>query len=598
MSPGGPQWTHAEKPRNLWAAMGAFLRYIGPHRKEIALGVVCSLLASVLTLIGPQYLAGITDSLSLSVLESLPIDTGYITTTGILLIFIYIAGLIFSTMENYIIAASSEKIGARMRTDISKKLSRLPLSKLDNNSTGDLMSRMTNDTDTISNSCSESISQTVNAVTMFAGALLMMVYTDWRLAVFAVIPPVVGFIILFTITRRTQKYFIAQQRDLGRMNGLVEETYYGHDIVSVYNNHARIGRKFTEINDSLFNSAYKARVITGLVPQMMNFISNISYVVVCVVGSMMIVEGAIGYGVIVAFILYVRHFTHPIVMIADSVAMMQSVASASERIFELLNAEEMDDSPVEAVLDPSDVEGDVRFIDVRFGYVPGREIIHGLSIDVASGSKIAIVGPTGAGKTTIANLLMRFYEIDSGDITVDGVSIRDLSRDNVHDLFSMVLQDTWLFEGTLRENIVFTKEGVSDEELTDACGSVGLGEFLESLPEGLDTHISESSGLSVGQRQQITIARAIVKDAPMIILDEATSSVDTVTEKHIQRAMDALTTGRTSFVIAHRLSTIKNSDMILVMKDGEIVEKGTHHQLLELDGFYKQLFDSQFEGCE
>ncbi len=598
MPPGGPSWTRAEKPRDLKTAMLAFLKYIGPYRKDIALGIAFSMIASVLSLIGPQYLASITDSLSESILGPAPFDTGFVFRTGVLLLAIYSLSVVFSTLEDYIIGASSEKIGARMRDDASRKISRLPLSYLDSCSTGDLMSRMTNDTDTISNSCSESIAHTVTAVTMLVGSLVMMFYTDWHLASVAVIAPIMGFVLLYIITRRTQKYFIAQQRDLGRMNALVEETYYGHDIVTAYNDRKRSKARFDSINSGLFDSAYRARVVTGLVPQTMNFIGNVSYVVVCVAGSMMIVDGSIGYGVIVAFILYVKQFTHPIVMIAESTAQMQSVASASERIFELLGREEMPPQEDAERLEPSEVKGDVSFRDVRFGYVPGREVIHGLDLEVPQGSKVSIVGPTGAGKTTIANLLMRFYEVDSGDILVDGRSVKDLSRDNVHDLFSMVLQDTWLFDGTVRENIVFTRQGVSDEEVMEACRSVGLQELIDALPDGLDTRISETSGLSVGQRQQMTIARAIVKDAPMIILDEATSSVDTVTEKQIQAAVGKLTEGKTSFVIAHRLSTIRDSDVILVMKEGEIVEKGTHQELLDLGGFYKQLHDSQFEGCD
>ncbi len=597
MPPGGPRWARAEKPRDMSASLLAFLKYIGPYRKDVALGIAFSILGTILMLIGPQYLASITDSLSASVLGSTPIDMDFVFSTGILLVVIYALGELFTTLEMYIIGASSEKIGAKMREDASRKISRLPMKTLDSSSTGDLMSRMTNDTDTISNSCSESITNTVTAITMLVGSVAMMFYTDWHLASVAIIAPLIGFVVLFVITHCTQKYFIAQQRDLGRMNSLVEESYYGHDIVTAYNGGKGIRERFDSINSRLFDSAYKASAVTGLVPQTMNFIGNISYVVVCVAGSMLIAQGTIGYGVIVACILYVRQFTQPIVMLAESTSQMQSVTSASERIFELLAMEEMPPQEDAVRLEPSEVKGDVSFRGVRFGYVPGREIIHGLDLEVPHGSQVSIVGPTGAGKTTIANLLMRFYEADSGDILVDGVPIGGLSRANVHDLFSMVLQDSWLFDGTIRENIAYTTPDVSDEDVVEACRSVGLQGLIDSLPDGLDTRISESSGLSVGQRQQITIARAIIKDAPMIILDEATSSVDTVTEKQIQAAVGKLTEGKTSFVIAHRLSTIRDSDVILVMRGGEIVEKGTHQELLDLGGFYRELYDSQFEEC-
>ncbi|MGN0098328.1 MAG: ABC transporter ATP-binding protein, partial [Candidatus Methanomethylophilaceae archaeon] len=482
------------------------------------------------------------------------------------------------------------------RDDLSRKMNRLAVGDLDSRSTGDVMSRMTNDTDTVSNSCAESISMTCTSMAMLVGSLVMMFYTEWRLAMFAMVPTAIGFCILYVITHRTQRFFAAQQRDLGRMNGLIEEIYYGHDIVDLYNGREESERRFTEINGSLYHSAFLARFLTGMMPQLMNFISNLGYVIVCVVGSMMIIEGSIGYGVIVAFIVYIRQFTQPISQLADSTAMMQSVASASERVFEFLDLEEMGPSP--ATVEDGVVRGRVEFRDVRFSYIPGKEVIHGLNLTVELGSKIAIVGPTGSGKTTIANLLMRFYDVDSGDILIDGISISRMSREQVHDVFSMVLQDSWLFKGTVRENIAFTRTDVDDATVMEACEAVGIREFIESLPDRYDTVIDDRSGLSAGQRQQITIARAIVKDAPMTILDEATSSVDTRTEKRIQSAMDRLTRGRTSFVIAHRLSTIRNSDLIIVMKDGDVIESGTHEELLKADGFYRMLYDSQFEGCE
>ena len=596
MSPPGPQWTKVQKPRNLKAAMKRLLSYMGPYRKDLFLGIACTLISSILALIGPQYLSSIADGISAGILTGSEIDLGGIAATGIMLIVIYVTSTLFATGEHYIIASASEKIGARMRDDLSRKMNRLAVSDLDSRSTGDVMSRMTNDTDTVSNSCAESISMTCTSLAMLIGSLVMMFYTEWRLALFAMVPTAIGFCILYVITHRTQRFFAAQQRDLGRMNGLIEEIYYGHDIVDLYNGKEESGRRFAEINGSLYHSAFLARFLTGMMPQVMNFISNLGYVIVCIAGSMMIIEGSIGYGVIVAFIVYIRQFTQPISQLADSTAMMQSVASASERVFEFLDLEEMETSPSTEM--DEKVKGRVEFRNVRFGYIPGKEVIHGLDLTVEPGSKIAIVGPTGSGKTTIANLLMRFYDVDSGDILIDGISISKMSREQVHDMFSMVLQDSWLFRGTVRENIAFTRTDVDDREIVEACEAVGIREFVESLPEKYDTVIDDRSGLSPGQRQQLTIARAIVKNAPMTILDEATSSVDTRTEKHIQAAMDRLTKGRTSFVIAHRLSTIRNSDLIIVMKEGDVIESGTHEELLEADGFYRMLYDSQFEGCE
>lgn len=596
MSPPGPQWNKVQKPKDLGAAMRRLLSYMGPFRKDLFIGIACTLISSILALIGPQYLSEITDNISSGILNGTEIDLGAIASVGTMLLAIYITSTLFATAEHWMIASASEKVGARMRDGLSRKMNRLAVGDLDSRSTGDVMSRMTNDTDTVSNSCAESISMTCTSVAMLLGSLIMMFYTEWRLALIAMVPTAIGFCILYVITHRTQRFFAAQQRDLGRMNGLIEEIYYGHDVVDLYNGREGSAERFTEINESLYHSAFLARFLTGMMPQTMNFISNLGYVLVCVAGSMMVIEGSIGYGVIVAFIVYIRQFTQPIAQLADSVAMMQSVASASERVFEFLDLEEMEPSP--ATVMPDRVTGHVEFRDVRFGYIPGKEVIHNLNLDVEPGSKIAIVGPTGSGKTTIANLLMRFYDPDSGDILVDGVSTRSMSREQVHDMFSMVLQDSWLFKGTVRENIAFTRTDADGDMIKEACEAVGISGFIESLPEGYDTVIDDRTGLSAGQRQQLTIARAIVKDAPMTILDEATSSVDTRTERHIQTAMDRLTEGRTSFVIAHRLSTIRNSDLIIVMRDGEVIEMGDHNGLLAADGFYRMLYDSQFEGCE
>ena len=591
----GPRWARQDKPRDLRAAMTGLLVYMGRERRALYAGILCALAATVLSLIGPQLLASITDSISGSILGSMPVDIGYVSRLGAILVVLYAASFLLSVGETRIIGAASERIGDRMRRDLSAKIDRLPLSYLESHSIGDMMSRMTNDTDTVRTGAAESFSTAVSAVCMIGGGLAMMLYTDWRLAVVAVLPTLLGASFLYIVTHRSQKYFVAQQRDLGLINGIVEETYYGHDVVRTYNGTAEAERRFAEVNDRLRASSFRARVATAMMPQLMNFISNLSYVVVCVAGSVLIIEGSIGYGVIVAFIVYVKRFNQPVAEMADIVARMQSVASASERVFGILSMDEMPPSPEAPNIGRA--SGRVEFRDVRFGYTPGREVIHGFSLTVEPGSKVAIVGPTGAGKTTIANLLVRFYDPDSGEILIDGIPTTSMSRSQVREQFSMVLQDSWLSDGTFYENVAFTS-GAGREEVERACDVVGIGDHIRSLPDGFDTVVGEASALSAGQRQQLTIARAMIKDAPMLILDEATSSVDTRTERRIQEAMDRMMVGRTSFVIAHRLSTVRDADVILVIRDGSIVEQGTHEELIALGGFYRMLYDSQFEGCD
>lgn len=595
--PKGPRWAVGEKPKDLKGTMVRLLHYIGKYRRDIAFGVVFSITAAVLTLIGPQYLAQVTDLVSGSILGGTSLDLGRIGGICLVLVFIYSASVIFSTCQEYLISASSEKIANVMRDDLSRKINRVPLGYFDRSSTGDIMSRLTNDADTVGNTCSESIALFISSITLAAGSVAMMFYTDPTLAAISIVPTGVGFVLMFVLIKKSQKYYRRQQGDLGAMNGLVEEVYYGHDIVRAYNGEAGSKKRFSAINDSLYTSAFYARFMTSLMPQMLNFISNIGYVIVCIFGSMMVIDGRIGYGVIVAFIVYVNQFTRPILMISESLTSMQSVAAASERIFDFLDAPEMGDEGYKDV-SVENVRGEVEFRDVHFSYVPGREVIHGFSQKVEPGQKVAIVGLTGAGKTTIVNLLMRFYETDSGDILIDGIPTRSMTRSQVHGLFCMVLQDTWLFNGTIRDNIAYTKEGVSESDIRAACRAAGIDDFIMGLPDGYDTVLTDGMRLSAGQKQQITIARAIVRDAPLLILDEATSSVDTMTEKHIQNAMDVLMEGRTSFIIAHRLSTVRNADLILVMKDGSIFEKGTHEELMGIGGFYKELYDSQFENCE
>ena len=584
-----------DKPKDLKGAMLSLLAYMGRDRRWLVVGVLLALASSVLALLGPQLLAGITDTISESILGSLPMDMHHITVLALFLVLIYGLSFLFSVAENYIVTTASERIGDRMRVDLARKFDRLPVSYLEGHSIGDLMSRMTNDTDTVRTGAADVFATATVAVTMVVGSLVMMAYTDWRLCIVAVLPTLFGFAILFTVTRRSQKYFTAQQRDLGQVNVIVDETYYGHDIVRTYNAMDSAAARFEEVNRRLVGSSFRARIATSMMPQMINFISNLGYVVVCIAGSMLILDGSIGYGVIVAFIVYIKRFNQPVAEMADIITRMQSLASASERVFALLATEEMPESPPKEGLGAC--RGKVEFRDVRFGYVQGKEIIHGFNLKVRPGQKVAIVGPTGAGKTTLVNLLVRFYDPWYGEILIDGVPITEMSREQVRERFSMVLQDTWLSDGDYYGNVAFTTDA-TEAEVERACDLVGIGDYIRSLPDGFRTVVGEASGLSAGQRQQLAIARAIVKDAPMIILDEATSSVDTRTERRIQEAMDRMMESRTSFVIAHRLSTIRNADIILVIRDGSIVEQGGHRELMELNGYYRMLHDSQFEGCD
>ncbi len=463
--------------------------------------------------------------------------------------------------------------------------------------TGDVLSRVTNDVDTIGQSLNNSISTLVSAIVLFVGSLVMMIKTNGIMTVTAILASVIGFVIMFTVMGRSQKYFVRQQRHLGEINGHIEEIYSGHTVVKAYNGEEKAKKTFDTMNDNLKSSGFKAQCLSGLMMPVMNFIGNLGYVAVCVVGGAMALDGQIGFGVIVAFMMYVRYFTQPLSQIAQAVQSLQSAAAAGERVFEFLEAEEMEDESgktekIEAA------KGYVDFEHVKFGYEDSDNIvIHDFTASAKPGQKIAIVGPTGAGKTTLVNLLMRFHEIQGGEIRIDGISTKSLTRENVHSQFCMVLQDTWLFEGTLRENLVYCAENVSDEKIKSACRAVGLDHFISTLPKGYDTVLSDQINLSQGQKQQLTIARAMIADKPMLILDEATSSVDTRTEQKIQSAMDKLMENRTSFVIAHRLSTIKNSDLILVLRDGDVVEKGNHEELLAKGGFYAELYNSQFENA-
>ena len=461
-----------------------------------------------------------------------------------------------------------------------------------------MLSRVTNDVDTIGQTMNQSLGNLVTAVTMFLGSLIMMFTTNAIMALTAIVSTFFGFGLMMLIIRKSQKYFLGQQRSLGQLNGHVEEIYSGHNVVKAYNGEEAAQNTFDQINGELYNCAWKSQFLSGLMQPLMGFIGNLGYVAVCVMGAVLVKSGRTDFGTIIAFMVYVRQFTNPLSQIAQAATSLQSAAAASQRVFEFLDQEELaDESQKTEVLPVGTVKGEVEFDHVRFGYTKDKTIIHDFSAKAKPGQKIAIVGPTGAGKTTLVNLLMRFYELDGGEIRIDGKSIASLTRENVHDLFCMVLQDTWLFEGTIRENVVYSKQGVTDEQVKAACKAVGLDHFIRTLPDGYDTYLNDKANLSAGQRQLVTIARAMIENAPLLILDEATSSVDTRTEALVQAAMDKLTENRTSFVIAHRLSTIRNADLILVLKDGDVVESGNHQELLAKGGFYATLYNSQFESA-
>lgn len=589
--PGG-RGVPGEKAKDFKKAMKELAVRYKSFLPAVIIALVLAMSGAILNIIGPDKLKDITNLITEGITGA--IDLKAIGNIAMLLVFMYGTGALFSYIQGFIMATVTQRLSKSLRTDISKKINRLPLKYFDSTSKGDILSRVTNDVDTISTTMNQSLGTLVTASTMLLGSMFMMFYTNWIMAICAIVTSLIGFVLMMFIIAHSQKYFLQQQRQLGNINGHIEEAYSGHDVVKVYNGVRQSVDSFHQINDKLYNSAWKSQFMSGLMMPLMNFIGNLGYVVVCIVGAYLTMNNIISFGVIVAFMMYVRQFTQPLSQLAQAATSLQSTAAASERAFEFLSEPEMEDeSDKFQVL--ADAKGDVEFKHVHFGYDPDRIIINDFSAHAKAGQKIAIVGPTGAGKTTMVNLLMRFYELNSGEILIDGVPTCSLTRQNVHDLFCMVLQDTWLFEGTIEENIVYSKKGVTHDEVVAACKAVGLHHYIETLPDGYDTVLGDNANLSAGQKQLITIARAMVENAPLLILDEATSSVDTRTEIVIQRAMDKLMAGRTSFVIAHRLSTIKNADLILVMKNGDIIESGTHKQLLDKNGFYAELYNSQFE---
>lgn len=524
-----------------------------------------------------------------------PVNMEKIFSIGMTLVFLYALSFLLSSSQGWIMATVTQRISKKMRSDISRKINRLPMWYYNVTSTGDVLSRVTNDVDTIGQSMNQSIGNLISAVVLLFGSVIMMLKTNGILTVTAIASSFIGFILMFIIMGRSQKYFLRQQKHLGEINGHIEEIFSGHTVVKAYNGEEEAEKTFKEMNRNLKESNFKAQCLSGLMMPIMNFIGNFGYVAVCVVGGALALDGQIGFGAIVAFMIYVRYFTQPLSQIAQGMQTLQSAAAAGERVFEFLDAEEMDDESSKTV-QLQQVQGYVDFSHVKFGYEgTDKTIIHDFSASAKPGQKIAIVGPTGAGKTTLVNLLMRFHEIQGGEIRIDNVSTKDISRENVHSQFCMVLQDTWMFEGTVRENLVYCTEGETEEKMKQACKAVGLDHFIKTLPNGYDTILNDQVSLSQGQKQQLTIARAMIADKPMLILDEATSSVDTRTELQIQNAMDKLMENRTSFVIAHRLSTIKNADLILVLKDGDVIESGNHDELMKQNGFYAELYNSQFE---
>ncbi len=576
------------------------LKKIAVYCKRYLFAIIVALIfavgGSVATIIGPEKIGELMNLLTDGIIVG--VDMSAFVEICIMLIIIYATGAALSYGQQFIMATVTQKTGKRLRRDIDCKINKIPLNYFDTTTKGDMLSVVTNDVDVIGQTLASSTANLISALALFVGVVYKMFATNWILALITIGASLFGFAAMAVMLSKSQKYFNRKQIDLGEMNGRIEEVYTNHNVVSVFGAKKYEKDRFESINKKLYEDNWKSQILSGMMMHIMTFVGNLSYVLIFVVGVAFIVSGndAVTLGTIMSFVLYSKLFSQPLSTLAQSMTYFQQASAASKRVFGLLEQEELsDESGKTARLET--VRGDVSFKDIRFGYLPDKEIIHGFSAELKSGQKVAIVGPTGAGKTTVVNLLMRFYELDSGDITVDGVSVRDMKREDVHALFDMILQDTWLFDGTVRENLVYNKEGVTDARLDEACAAVGLKHFVETLPNGYDTVLDDKLNLSEGQKQQLTIARAMIKDSPLLILDEATSSVDTRTELVIQKAMDELTKGRTSFVIAHRLSTVKNADVILVLDKGDIVETGDHETLLEKGGYYAELYNAQFAAA-
>ena len=594
-----------EKAKDFKSAVKRLVKELGKFKILIIIALILAIAGAVLSISAPNRLSKLTDEIQAGIIPKMEngqiimseMNMDAIKSIAISLVILYLCSAICTFIQSICMTEVANNFARSLRTRISVKINKLPLSYFDRHQSGDTLSRVTNDVDTIAQTMNQSLGSLVSNITLFLGSIIMMFYTNWIMALTAILSSLLGFMGMFAVLAKSQKYFVAKQEELGNLNGHIEEVYSGLNVVKAYNGKKESDKKFDEYNQKVCEANRKSQFLSGIMQPIMNFIGNFGYVAVCIVGALLTMNNIISFGVIIAFITYVRLFTNPLSQIAQSMTSLQSTAAASERVFEFLDEKEMaDQSKINKTLDKNNVKGKIEFDNVVFQYDNNdKPTIKNFTATAEPGQKIAIVGPTGAGKTTMVNLLMKFYDINSGDIRIDGVSTKELSRENIHSLFTMVLQDTWLFEGTVKENIIYNQENITDERVKEVCKEVGLDHFIRTLPKGYDSYLSENDSVSAGQRQLLTIARGMIQDSPFLILDEATSNVDTRTEELVQVAMDKLTEGRTSFIIAHRLSTIKNADLILVMKDGNIVEQGNHEQLMEKNGAYAELYNSQFE---
>ena len=594
-----------EKAKDFKSAVKRLVKELGKFKILIIIALILAIAGAVLSISAPDRLSKLTDEIQAGIIPKMEngqiimpeMNMDSIKSIAISLVILYLCSAICTFIQSICMTEVANNFARSLRTRISVKINKLPLSYFDRHQSGDTLSRVTNDVDTIAQTMNQSLGSLVSNITLFLGSIIMMFYTNWIMALTAILSSLLGFMGMFAVFAKSQKYFVAKQEELGNLNGHIEEVYSGLNVVKAYNGKKESDKKFDEYNQKVCEANRKSQFLSGIMQPIMNFIGNFGYVAVCIVGALLTMNNIISFGVIIAFITYVRLFTNPLSQIAQSMTSLQSTAAASERVFEFLDEKEMaDQAKINKTLDKNNVKGKIEFDNVVFQYDNNdKPTIKNFTATAKPGQKIAIVGPTGAGKTTMVNLLMKFYDINSGDIRIDGVSTKELSRENIHSLFTMVLQDTWLFEGTVKENIIYNQENVSDERVKEVCKEVGLDHFIRTLPKGYDSYLSENDSVSAGQRQLLTIARGMIQDSPFLILDEATSNVDTRTEELVQVAMDKLTEGRTSFIIAHRLSTIKNADLILVMKDGNIVEQGNHEQLMAKNGAYAELYNSQFE---
>ena len=584
-----------EKAKDFKGVVKRLFKELGSYKAPIAIAFIFSIVGSIISIVAPNKLSEITDTITAGMIGN--IDLNKIKSIAITLSAMYIIVAILTFAEGIIMETISNKFAKKLRGNISVKINKLPLRYYDKHSVGDILSRITNDVDTIAQMMNQSLGTLIANITLFIGSIIMMFYTNWIMALTAILSSLLGFVLMFLILGKSQKYFVERQEQLGKINGHIEEVYSGLNLVKIYNGQKIVNDKFDELNEKVYEANRKSQFLSGIMPPLMNFVGNFGYVAVCVVGAMLAKNDVITFGVIVAFMTYVRLFTNPLSQIAQSMTSLQSTATAAERVFEFMDEKEMpDENEITKILPREQAKGNIEFDNIVFQYDNNpKPTITGFTAKAKPGQKIAIVGPTGAGKTTMVNLLMKFYDVTSGDIKIDNISTKELKRSNVHDLFTMVLQDTWLFEGTVRENIVYNTKNVTDEQIMNVCKEVGLVHYIETLPNGLDYKITENDEISAGEKQLITIARGMLQNAPFLILDEATSNVDTRTEELVQKAMDKLTKGKTAFIIAHRLSTIKNADLILVMKDGNIIEQGNHDELMKKNGFYADLYKSQFE---